>query len=65
MTLRDRIEAIDRTATAIENIVFIYTPVPDPLTPDERETDEQAANARVEAEVPGFSDTLPSLAAAA
>ncbi|WP_406111287.1 hypothetical protein [Kitasatospora purpeofusca] len=65
MTLRDRFDAIDRTATAMENIVFVYTHVPDLLTPDEREADEQAANARVEAEVPGFSDTLPSLLAAA
>ncbi|MFJ7909012.1 hypothetical protein [Kitasatospora sp. NPDC096204] len=61
MTLRDRFDAIDRTATAIENVVFVYTPVPDPLTLDERAADEQAANARVEAEVPGYSDTLPSL----
>ncbi|WP_043477128.1 hypothetical protein [Kitasatospora sp. MBT66] len=65
MTLRERFDAIDRTATAIENVVFIYTPVPDPLTPDEREADEQAANARVEAEVPGFADTLPALTTAA
>ncbi|MFJ5924838.1 hypothetical protein ACIQF6_19770 [Kitasatospora sp. NPDC092948] len=65
MTLRDRYDAIDRTATAIENVLFIYTPVPDPLTREEREADEQAANARVGAEVPGFSDTLPSIAAAA
>ncbi|MFD9687878.1 hypothetical protein ACFWXO_19215 [Kitasatospora sp. NPDC059088] len=59
MTLRERFDAIDRTATAIENVVFIYTPVPDLLTADEREADEQAAHARVEAEVPGFSETLP------
>lgn len=59
MTLRDRFDSIDRTATAIENVLFIYTPVPDPLTADEREADEQAANARVEAEVPGYTDTLP------
>ncbi|MFI2609649.1 hypothetical protein [Kitasatospora sp. NPDC018619] len=65
MTLRDRYDAIDRTATAIENIVFIYTPVPDPLTPQERAAGEQAATARVRAEVPGFSDTLPSLATTA
>ncbi|WP_043477715.1 hypothetical protein [Kitasatospora sp. MBT66] len=65
MTLRDRYGAIDRTATAIENIVFVYTPVPDLLSPYEREADEQAASARVEAEVPGFSDTLPSLTTAA
>ncbi|MEU4116142.1 hypothetical protein AB0F71_16795 [Kitasatospora sp. NPDC028055] len=64
MTLRERFDAIDRTSTAIENVLFIYAPVPDPLTPDEREADEQAANARVEAEVPGFTDTLPSLTAA-
>ncbi|MFF4815100.1 hypothetical protein ACFY2K_10985 [Kitasatospora sp. NPDC001309] len=61
MTLRDRLDAIDRTATAIENVLFIYTPVPDLLTPDEREADEQAANARVGAEVPGFQDSLPSM----
>ncbi|WP_405007496.1 hypothetical protein OHV13_28610 [Kitasatospora purpeofusca] len=61
MTLRDRFDPLDRTATAIENVLFVYTPVPDLLTPDDREADEQAANARVEAEVPGFSDTLPSL----
>ncbi|MGW3177743.1 hypothetical protein ACWDD9_00570 [Kitasatospora sp. NPDC001119] len=61
MTLRDRCDAIDRTATAIENVVFVYTPVPDLLTPDEREADEQAATARVEAEVPGYVETLPSL----
>ncbi|KOV10139.1 hypothetical protein ADK60_38455 [Streptomyces sp. XY431] len=65
MTLRERFDAIDRTATAIENVVFVYSPVPDLLTPDEREADEQAANVRVEAEVPGYSDTLPSLLAAA
>ncbi|MGW2539408.1 hypothetical protein ACWC5I_00670 [Kitasatospora sp. NPDC001574] len=65
MTLRDHFDAIDRTATAIENVLFIYTPVPEVLTPAEREADEQAAAARVEAEVPGFSDTLPSLLAAA
>ncbi|WP_328953685.1 hypothetical protein [Kitasatospora purpeofusca] len=64
MTLRDRYDAIDRTATAIENVLFVYTPVPDLLTPDEREADEQAASARVEAEVPGYSDTLPSLTTA-
>ncbi|WP_327065922.1 hypothetical protein [Kitasatospora sp. NBC_01302] len=65
MTLRDRFDSLDRTASAIENVVFIYTPVPDVLTPAEREADEQAANARVLAEVPGYSDTLPSLLAAA
>ncbi|MFF4922922.1 MULTISPECIES: hypothetical protein [unclassified Kitasatospora] len=65
MTLRDRYDAIDRTATAIENVVFVYTPVPDVLTEDEREADEQAANARVRAEVSAFLETLPSLAAAA
>ncbi|MFB7377791.1 hypothetical protein ACFC6U_02810 [Kitasatospora purpeofusca] len=65
MTLRDRFDAIDRTAAAIENVLFVYTPVPDPLAEDEREADEQAANARVEAEVPGYSDTLPSLLTAA
>ncbi|MFJ7275337.1 hypothetical protein [Kitasatospora sp. NPDC098663] len=61
MTLRDRCDAIDRTATAIENVLFVYTPVPELLTADEREADEQAANARVEAEVPGFSESIPSL----
>ncbi|WP_406206815.1 hypothetical protein OH807_33560 [Kitasatospora sp. NBC_01560] len=65
MTLRDRFDSLDRTASAIENVVFIYTPVPDVLSPAEREADEQAANARVLAEVPGYSDTLPSLLAAA
>ncbi|MER7705479.1 hypothetical protein ABTX81_21625 [Kitasatospora sp. NPDC097605] len=65
MTLRDRFDAIDRTAAAIENVLFVYTPVPDLLAEDEREADEQAANARVEAEVPGYSDTLPSLLTAA
>lgn len=64
MTLRDRFDSLDRTASAIENVVFIYTPVPDVLSPAEREADEQAANARVLAEVPGYSDTLPSLLAA-
>ncbi|WP_031067087.1 hypothetical protein [Streptomyces sp. NRRL WC-3742] len=59
MTLRDRFDSIDRTATAIESVLFIYNPVPDVLTADEREADEQAATARVEAEVPGYSDTLP------
>ncbi|MFB7947020.1 hypothetical protein ACFC6L_19130 [Kitasatospora phosalacinea] len=61
MTLRDRFDAIDRTATAIENVLFIYTPVPDPLAPAERAAGEQAATARVRAEVPDFSDTLPSI----
>ncbi|WP_043477472.1 hypothetical protein [Kitasatospora sp. MBT66] len=65
MTLRDRFDPLDRTASAIENVLFVYTLVPDLLTPDEREADEQAANARVEAEVPGYSDTLPSLLAVA
>ncbi|MFJ6622348.1 hypothetical protein ACIQOW_32800 [Kitasatospora sp. NPDC091335] len=65
MTLRDRFDAIDRTATAIENVLFVYTPVPDALSPDEREADEQAANARIQAEVPGYVETLPSLLAAA
>ncbi|MFB8167338.1 hypothetical protein ACFC60_05200 [Kitasatospora purpeofusca] len=65
MTLRDRFDAIDRTAAAIDNVLFVYTPVPDLLAEDEREADEQAANARVEAEVPGYSDTLPSLLTAA
>ncbi|MFC8721375.1 hypothetical protein [Kitasatospora sp. NPDC057198] len=65
MTLRDRFDAIDRTATAIENVLFIYTPVPDLLAPAERAADEEAATTRVQAEVPDFSDTLPSLAPAA
>ncbi|MCX4751430.1 hypothetical protein OG455_39030 [Kitasatospora sp. NBC_01287] len=63
--MRDRFNALDRTATAIENVVFIYTPVPDLLTLDEREAAERAANARVANEVPGYSDTLPSMLEAA
>ncbi|MBO1415548.1 hypothetical protein [Streptomyces sp. FH025] len=61
MTLRDRFDAIDRTATAIENIVFVYTPFPDLIPAEEREADEQAAIARVSSEVPDYSELLPSL----